>query len=707
MTITAYRLTTAPAEEPKATAFTDSPGQTAPARLVLSSLSLLFLLVGLVGLIAGIEALRVLGLGGYFLLGTGAAPWALNRRMGLSLRTMAATSGSLVILILVSILMMYGDAWHPSLAATMIILVTAPVHVLGVLRAVRDRPLLPLRPWPAFRPPLAIAAGGAILCLIAALTHRHLDPGIGGFLTQIGPIWYVGLALILIALAMARSGDEMVLAVGVTLLMLVLTGTAALVYDAPRSQSAAKHLDFIQQIRQNHHLDSSVGVYNSWPGYFSSMAWFSDVTGLRDPLGLATAWPVLIGVSRIAAMRYLAGQVLSGRVLPWLAVLLGVLADPIGADYFSPQSVGFVLGLAIFGLALSKLPTWPRLGGILAIGAAVTVTHQLSPYIIGGTLCVFAVFRLLKPWWFAAALIGEAFAWAFLHWSDLGGFVSLGDVGNASNFRPPETAATTGLERLPIVGLASYTLAAGILVIGLLALVTLARRWKDPAAWAFALAPSVGVAVLAVNAYGNEGIFRAALFAIPWLSILAVSTFAKLGTRRVNLGLGAVLVTLAVTFNIAAFGMDASAVMRPSDRDAVKWFEAQALQRQNTVSYLLVVGPGDLPNGPPTEAGTYVTIDREDIDPQAYTLTDPADTTMTRMTGQLVKYGDANTTGAFHLYAVWSPTNEYYGLEYGLHTKAQFTALRDAFSASSLWTKAFTEGDTVVWEYTAGTGTGS
>lgn len=689
---------------------------TAPARLSISVLSLLTLIVGLIGVASGFGVLRTVGLAGWLLFGLGAAPFALSKRMPLSTRITMSVLASLSGLVLGSLAMLELRWWHPLLLATVAGAPAAGMHIAGAVAAGRETlPLL--RAWNvahpgwararAVPPALLLSVSGAAICLAAALTHRHLQPGLWGFLVQIGPWWYVGLALILASLLVSRSTGEIALAVGVLLVMLVLTGTPALVYDGPRSQSASKHLEFVEQIRLFHEMRSTIAVYNGWPGYFSAMAWLCDVTGIRDPLGLSTAWPVLIGLARVAAMRFLAGQVLRKPIQAWAAVLLGVLADPIGADYFSPQSIGFVFGLIAFGLALSHLRTWPKALAMTAAGAAITVSHQLSPFLVGGALCVLVLFRVSRPWWLPATILGPSVVWALLHLGDVQNFLSLGDVGNASNFRPPETIATPGLERLPVVGQTVVALVAGVVLVGLVALAVLVRRRRDRLAWAMAVCPAVGLAIIAVNPYGNEGIFRAILFGLPWLSILAASAVrpAPIGVhirgrllRVVHVPLLALCVALTLTFTVAAFGLDATNVLRPQDREAFEMFRATNPGSAAT-SYLLVAGPGDLPSSPPTQQLQHVAIKRSDIDPTGFALNvgTPADR-VRDLTAMYLDYSGGAEKGS-HLYAIWSPVSSYYGWEYGLHTPAQFAELRDAFAASPSWTTIYAEGGTVLFEY--------
>ena len=259
--------------------------------------------------------------------------------------------------------------------------------------------------------------------------------------------------------------------------MLVLTGTPALVYDGPRSQSAAKHVELVQQIRDFHYLHSSVPVYNGWPSFFSGMAWLTDVAGIRDAIHLATAWPVLAGTYKLIALRWFAGQVLDSRRQVWLAVAFALLADTIGQDYFSPQSLGLVFAIMAFGFAFAQRTMRLRyqITLLTAAGVSMSLTHQLTPYIVGGALVVLVLFGRLKPWWTPLTVLGPAVAWALVNWRDLSEFLTLGDIGSSGNFKPPAPTATSGLARLPAFLTFEGGLAGGVLV-----LAVLARRRPDP-----------------------------------------------------------------------------------------------------------------------------------------------------------------------------------------------------------------------------------
>lgn len=555
--------------------------------------------------------------------------------------------------------------------------------------------------------PAITAALAAAVCLASALLHRHLVPGYYGFLPRIGALWYLGLALIVVTAAVTclgwsrdpyRSVPEWCRATPVILLVVVLTATPALTYDGPRVQAAAKHIDFVVQILSEHRLASATPIYNAYPGFFSSAAWLCDVSGIPDPLSLAIAWPVVLGLFRVMSLRVLAGAVLRDPALSWVAVTIAVLVDSLGLDYFSPQSLGFVLGVITLGLALGSRPATLRLPMVLLGGLTLTVTHQLSPFVIGGVLVVLAALRLVRPWWVPGLVLVPASAWAALHWDAVRSFVRLDRFGSAGNFRPPRTVAAAGLDRLAVVDHAVVALVAGILLCCLLAAVALWRHRRSRLAWASVVCPAVGMVAVAVNPYGQEGIFRAALFGIPWVALLAARLFAS-PRLRTALILGGTYAALTATFLVSDFALDAVNVIRPSDLSAVRSFEALGGPRPQYPYYLLVLMPGDQPTVPATVGGRHFMWSRERIGLPAERVGSVAPRTeMELLTRRFVSYTDQSARHA-QLYALWSPVGAEYGRAYGLQTTARARSLRDAFVDAPFWAVQARYGDTYLLRF--------
>ena len=680
------------------------PADTAAARLLISLMSLACLLAGTAAYAVGMDVVRLGSLLVFCLLGVGSAPWQTNKALRLSTRLTLTMLTSLAVLTFVSMAMLTAQQWRPMAAFVVAASVCVPLHLAGLQLALRDVKASGWH-WPPQEATLSLqwnalihrwlasflrsrsllcAAVGGVLCLGSALAHRHIDPGFFGFLPEIGIAWYVGLALILLAVALSQPGQEHQIAIPVLLLLVVLTLTPALVYDLPRSQVAAKHVDLILQIRAQHRVDTAADIYNSWSGFFAATAWLCDITGIHDPIHLARFWPPLLGLFRLAVLRYLFGQVLQRPHQAWIAVALAVLADPIGADYFSPQSVGFVIGIAVFGLALSRIDDAQRLLLILVAGWVLAMSHQLSPYGVAGVLAVLVVFRQVRPWWTPLLVLAPAVLWALVHRGALSGFLSWEAIGRAQNFRPPKTAASSALERLPIVGQTVLALVVGIAIVGMIAGIALLRHRRELRPWVWACCPAVGLVLVAINPYGQEGIFRATLFGMPWLALLAGHCFSSPDRRASRLALFVVTSVLMGTFLIAAFGLDAINVIRSSDLAAFRYVQKHSEQTTRR-HYVLALGDGDLPTSLPPRTERYQSI-RPDIlnEPVRQEPAFDADLQMRRLTARLLRFSRQPETRA-QLYVVWSPVSSYYDWAYGLQSPDQFAALRDAFRRSRYW----------------------
>jgi hypothetical protein len=684
-------------------------------RFVLGVVSLLSLAVGGVAYVLHVAPVRTSCMLVFCLVGIGSAPWQLNALLGSFARLTLTFVTSIAWMTLLPLEMLIVGEWHPTVAVDLAFLVCVPMHALGIWRSLGEAGTRSPPPWPSRYLPLArsseavrtvvresmpgagLAIAGAALCLVAALIHRPMTPEFYGFLPRIGMLWYVGLALLLLGLVVGRDRSRAA-AVTCFLLVLVLTLTPALVYDEPRSQSAAKHVDFILQIRSLHQLETPVAVYNAWSGFFAAMAWLCHVAGIGDPMRLAAFWPALLGIFRVVVLRYVFGQILERRYQCWIAVALAVLADSISADYFSPQSIGFVVGMAAIGFALSRSPDEPRDFMLFLAGMVLAVSHQFSPYAVGGTLLILALFRQLRAWWSAALVLVPALLWAAAHQGALEGVFSLSKIGQTENFRPPPTLGVPGLDRLPVVGNVTVALLVGALGVGLMAGITLLLHVRERRYWALALCPLAGLLVVAVNPYGQEGIFRAALFGLPWLAVLASTLLVRshLLAPAVLLGTTACLL---VAFLVSSFGLDAINVIRPSDLAAVRYFQQQGGPHPPTPQYMLLLNPGDQPTTPGVSGGGHQVWGRDRVDdPPGQRPGLGAAQREKFLTARFLRYTlDAKSHPS--LYALWSPAGAQYGRAYALQTLRQAEAIRDAFREAPYWKVVYVRDGTYLFKF--------
>jgi hypothetical protein len=375
----------------------------ARARLEFAALFATFFALYAMGRALQVPYLALVGELGVLLFGVGAAPLQVSRSARLAARLGVAGLVMLSSMSLLGVLMVLeplGQPWHPFLWAAAALATAALAHGVGVRRALSDLRIVGRRaaravwsvshaPQGGGWAPLTATVLGTAAWLAAAIMAGHIPPGVAGFLPHIPPVWYAGVASLIVAVFLAHGKREVYVTLAVLSLVLALSVTPALVYAMPRSQSAAKHIEFVQLILAQHRLSTGSGIYATYSAFFAGIAWLCSVARVSDVTGLATWWPVFIGLVGLAELRLLFGRLSSSGYRCWAAIMIVVLVNSIGADYFSPQSIGFVMGLGIYALVLSRGGPPPvdgrlRIALLVFSGCALATTHELSPFIVGG-----------------------------------------------------------------------------------------------------------------------------------------------------------------------------------------------------------------------------------------------------------------------------------------------------------------------------------
>ena len=191
----------------------------------------------------------------YTLYGFGAAVLTACRRRGRELLTLSAPLGLAIAIVFGTILATSGMWSIATLTFWTLVVVSAGVHVhllataywshrqTDVTPSVRDSDE-DARDETQFthRTKLAetrlrlvlgaLSVCGFVICVASALTIRHLNPGWGGLLSAIPTAWYVGLALLVVAILVGQQLRSALAGLPVILLQLVLTATPAIVQAA-------------------------------------------------------------------------------------------------------------------------------------------------------------------------------------------------------------------------------------------------------------------------------------------------------------------------------------------------------------------------------------------------------------------------------------------------------------------------------------------
>lgn len=438
---------------------------------------------------------------------------------------------------------------------------------------------------------------GLDLALVGALSHRHLDPNLHGLPGSIGPLWIVGLAVLLAAFALAWMRDSRMIALPALLITAVLAGTAPVVYDVARYSWTQKHIGVTQLILLRGHLSPGVDIYQSWPGFFAGFAWFCKVSGATHLEEVARWWPLAVNVCVVIVIRYLARRLGLSPQRAWVAAILVIAGNTVGQDYFSPQSMAFLTGLIAVAMVVRsggapRGARWHEWIAFFGLDAVMAVSHQLTPFVIVGVLVCFAIFRLTVSRWVGIVPLVLAGTWAAFHWSAVKKYFKVGDIGNITgNLTTPSAVQHYHYTAWAHVSLASE-IAAPVFV-GLLALGALLTR-RDRLSWALAVSAASMGGLLVVVHYGNEDLLRMTLFAVPWLAILGA--YGRWTTKPVSRPIAwaamarrtsvAIVVAAAVaSYVVGDLGSDYISSVRSGDLSAVQYFEETAPPRSILVTF--------------------------------------------------------------------------------------------------------------------------
>ena len=184
-----------------------------------------------------------------------------------------------------------------------------------------------------------------------------------GLPAQLPVIFYAGVALLVLSAVIELTGEHPSrwrMALHSIALVVMLYGTAPLVYPEGRYSWLYKTIGVVQYITAHGQLDRHIDIYQNWPGFFALAAWFGKVAGVASPLAYAK-WAQLVFELAALPLLYLIYDALPLSFRQrWMALLLYSAANWIAQDYLSPQGLGTVLSLGIMAITMHWLYTGNR-----------------------------------------------------------------------------------------------------------------------------------------------------------------------------------------------------------------------------------------------------------------------------------------------------------------------------------------------------------
>ena len=417
---------------------------------------------------------------------------------------------------------------------------------------------------------LALWALGVSRTNAANVGHYGLPP-------LLPPVYYAGIALLVISASIELIRSRMSawrMALHATALVVMLYGTAPLVYQEGRYGWLYKTIGVVQYINAHGQLNPQIDIYQNWPGFFALAGWFDKVAGVGSPLAYAK-WAQLVFELAALPLLYLSYDALSLTFRQrWVALMLYSASNWVGQDYLSPQALGTILSLGIMALAMRWLSmgnfsgrnkrarelradTAPRAPDqnqlshparfamcctLLLVFFVLTFTHELSPYLLAVQLGLLMVPRLLRPRWLPLALAAVALGYLLPHFTFVNqNFGILSSLGNFfGNVAPPSSATGHLVPPHSVKVIEECQKVLSLSMWGLALVGAWVRRRSKRTVLTLLILAFSPFLLLALIAYGNEGILRVYLFSLPWTAALAASAVAPAPSlvRQIRSGWG-------------------------------------------------------------------------------------------------------------------------------------------------------------------------
>jgi len=452
-----------------------------------------------------------------------------------------------------------------------------------------------------------------------------------GLTRQLPVGWYAALAVCVVGAALHACVGSTRWAWAYLLgAVVVLFATLPLLAEQPHYSWVYKHLGVVRFLEQNHQVDTSIDIYNRWPGFFAFSAVFGSAGGQLNPVKYA-AWSEFVFTTfNLLILAGIVRAVTGSRRIPVAAALLFVALNWVGQMYYSPQAMTFFCHLVIVWLVVTQLsrdapgrggravlrlaarivrrpqdpalpaghrwmPAWVAVLAVIAIHAAVVASHQLTPYLVVLEVGGLTLLGLVRPRLLVLGLLALALAYLAPNLDfvkDRFGIFSSPDP--FSNIARPSSFEINPMAGKVWSARAGQALAVVMLGGTAISTLVLARRGVGTRALVLLVLALAPFALVLGQNYGGEVVLRVVLFSSPWCAALiawALMDVSRSRWRLPLLGGGAVLAS--ALFVPASFGQEELHSFRPDELRASEHLYAEG----RTPAVVMATTPlGFLPN---------------------------------------------------------------------------------------------------------------
>ncbi|MFF8399511.1 glycosyltransferase [Streptomyces sp. NPDC016172] len=322
-------------------------------------------------------------------------------------------------------------------------------------------------------------------------------------------------------------------------LLVMERATQAVLYPTPLYAWAWKHDAVIDHLLTAGGLQTAdqvgdMAVYDQWPGFFAAQAALQKLLGVDSTAMFMAWWPLASSLMLLLPLLLIYRTFTEDRRLIWTAVWLFYVANWVGQDYFSPQSVAYALHVGVLAVVLrrfgrsavrSDLPrqaVWTVVITVMVV--AIVISHQLTPGMLAVCLLALCLSRRYRDWVPLATTVVIFLAWCltaalpFLSAAMPDMIRSIGDVG--ANVETGYGATPTGAGAIA-TSWAARLLSGSVLLLA--AVGVLRQRVLRHRAWPLLLVAAAPLPMFAASSYGSEMIFRVLLFMLPGAAFFAAA----------------------------------------------------------------------------------------------------------------------------------------------------------------------------------------
>ncbi|GAA2763712.1 hypothetical protein GCM10010103_27530 [Streptomyces paradoxus] len=322
-------------------------------------------------------------------------------------------------------------------------------------------------------------------------------------------------------------------------LLVMERATQAVLYPTPLYAWAWKHEAVIDHLLTAGGLQTAdqvgdMAVYDQWPGFFAAQAALQRLLGVDSAAMFMAWWPLASSLMLLLPLLLIYRTFTEDRRLIWTAVWLFCVANWVGQDYFSPQSVAYALHVGVLAVVLRRFgrsavrrgrprqAVWTVVITVMIV--AIVISHQLTPGMLAVCLLALCLSRRYRDWVPLVTTVVIFLAWCltaalpFLSAAMPDMIRSIGDVG--ANVETGYGATPTGTGAIA-TSWAARLLSGSVLLLA--AVGVLRQRVLRHRARPLLLVAAAPLPMFAASSYGSEMIFRVLLFMLPGAAFFAAA----------------------------------------------------------------------------------------------------------------------------------------------------------------------------------------